>query len=274
MLIRLKHMAAKLIVLGLMLLTLMAINRPAVANAQSAEDSVTVPSSDPATPLPAFTGTSDPLIQQRELAAYIQANGLSARVAQVDLEQFPKISQYADIDTSASGYGFNACGLVAAAAALGGPDWTPLVGSIADAAGADYSAASGIQPSRYVAALPAVFGADTVAAMNAATLGDLYRELSAGRIVIVDIQVNANTEWPSADAPNYAHFARVLGIDVDKGEVYIENTLSGGPYWTLSLSEFVQVWDHPETAVSLIPDPQNAEPVTRWMVILDDVPTL
>lgn len=269
---RFKCKPVKLITFAIMLFALLATSRPPVANAQTAEAFGTQPSSITSGILPTFTSTADPLIQQRELAAYVRANKLSTSIAQLNLGTLSKISQYTDIDSSANGFGYNACGLVAAAAALGSEDWPRLVGVIADAAGDNYSLDAGIQPSKYVAALQKVFGLEHVVAMNSSTLGDMYRALSEGKIVIVDIQVNALTELPSVDDPNYAHFARILGIDVSKHEIYIQNTLSGDSYWTLSLTNFVRVWDHPETTVSLIPDPQNAEPVTRWMVILDNEP--
>jgi hypothetical protein len=250
------------IALAALLFALLAASRPAIANAQ--------PGDLPAAVQPAFTDTTDPLMQQRELAAYVQANNLSARIMQLNLVTIHKISQYNDIDTSA--YGYNACGFVAAAAALGGNTWPKLVDEIAYAAGGSYSPDAGIQPSKYVGALQQVFGVQHVAAMENGALGDLYRSLAAGKVVIVDLQVNAITETPATDDPNYAHFARVLGIDVAKHQVYIQNTLSGDAFWTLSLTDFVRVWDQPETAVSIIPDPQHAEAVTRWMVTLDNQP--
>ena len=267
--LRFKPRSARLLALAWTLIALMALGPPAIANAAPIGNPSTVQPGNPASPSASFTNTSDPLIQQRELSEYVQAHGLSPRIAQVDLATMPKVSQYTDIDASEDGYGYNACGLVAAAAALGGDDWTPLVDRIAAAAGRSYSPYAGIQPSKYVAALQKVFGADKVVAMNSGTLGDLYRELSDGKVVIVDIQVNAFSESPSAAAPNYAHFARVLAVDDDQRQITIENTLSGGSYWTLSLSRFVRVWLYPETAVSLIPDPRHAEPVTRWMITLD-----
>lgn len=217
-----------------------------------------------------FTDTDDAAIQQRELASYVEAYGHPNRILQVDLERHPKISQFTNIDSSSSGYGKNACGLVAAAAALGGDDWVSLVDTIARAAGKDYGRYTGIQPSKYAAALQNVFGADHVSAKDKSSLGDLYQELEAGHIVIVDIKVRANGNLPSANRPNYAHFARVLGLDVDKKEVYIENTLRR-PYWTLSLDSFLATWIRAETTVSLIPDPQKAEDVTRWMVTVDSL---
>lgn len=249
-------------VVAALALVLMVFGRPGAANAQGLYDTTN--------PVTAGVGSSDVVAPQDALAAYVQANALGGRVTQVILSTLPKISQYWDINTSASGYGYNACGLVAAAAALGGPDWTPLVGSIAAAAGSDYSARAGIQPSRYVAALQTVFGSQAVAASNGSTLSGLYQALADGKIVIVDMQVNAYTEQPSVRGPNYAHFARVLGIDVNRGEIYIQNTLSGGAYWTLSLTKFVQVWGYPETTATIIPDPAHAEAVTHWMVVLDN----
>ncbi|HZQ07617.1 MAG TPA: C39 family peptidase [Anaerolineae bacterium] len=194
---------------------------------------------------------------------------INSRVVQVVLEEHPKISQYTDIDASADGLGKNACGFVAAAAALGGEDWTPLVDELASAAGMDYNPDAGIQPSKYVTALQKVFGSENVEEKNSSSLSELYQQLAAGNIVIVDLKVNANLEAPSATPPTYAHFARVLGMDMTRQEVYIENTLYGAPYWTVSFATFDQVWQSPEISSTLIPDPQHAEPVTRWMVLLN-----
>jgi hypothetical protein len=223
----------------------------------------------PTPPPPASSRTGDADILQNELAAYVTANNLPSRVVQVDLAHYPKISQFTDIDSSAQGFGRNACGLVAAAAAMGGNGWVSLVGEIARAAGKDYSADAGIQPSKYVAALQKVFGTENVTAMNASTLDELYQALQAGKIVIVDIKVSATDVFPSADRPTYSHFARVLGIDVAKQEIYITNTLEGSSYWTVSLADFETAWKLPETSASLVPDPKHAEAVTYWAVILN-----
>jgi len=196
---------------------------------------------------------------------------VNGRVVQVVLDEHPKISQYTDIDSSDEGLGKNACGFVAAAAALGGEDWTPLVSELAAAAGTDYNPDTGIQPSKYVAALQKVFGAESVEVKNSSSLSELYQQLAAGNIVIVDLKVNANLEVPSATPPTYAHFARVLGIDMTQQEVYIENTIDGAPYWTVSFATFDQAWQSPEVSSTMIPDPQHAEAVTRWMVVLNPV---
>ncbi len=98
----------------------------------------------------------------------------------------------------------------------------------------------------------------------------MFNALVSNQIVIVDMKVQKGTEIPSSTPDNYAHFARVLGIDKVKngGEIYIENTLSStGSYWTLNLTTFEnEIWVHPETDVS-IPAP-DAEDVTKWAVTI------
>jgi hypothetical protein len=217
-----------------------------------------------------FTKTDDATVQQRELLDFVQAFQQPHRLLQVDLAQHPKISQFTDINSSAKGYGKNACGLVAAAAALGGKDWTTLLDQIAQAAGENYSRNKGIQPSKYIAALQTVLGAENVNAQDNGTLGDLYRALGDNRVVIVDIKVNAVKKVPSIMRPHYAHFTRVLGLDLDKAEIYLENTLAGDPYWTVPLADFVAAWLRPETTASIILAPREAENVTRWSVALNN----
>jgi hypothetical protein len=183
----------------------------------------------------------------------------------------PKVSQYlADITGR---YGFNACGLVAAAGALGGDDWISLVDEIATYSGDAYNVRTGIQPSPYANALRHTFGADSVLERNEWTLCDLYRALLDKTVVIIDIQVgslqNQRPEMPTTEPPDYAHFARVLGIELDRQVIYVENTLAGeSTYWELSLEAFWQVWQYPETQVSIrAPNPEN---VTRWAVVIEE----
>ncbi len=216
-----------------------------------------------------FSDTDDAQAQIDELRRFVEARARPSSLLQVDLATHRKVSQFTDIDASGAGFGRNACGLVAAAAALGGEDWTPLVGEIARAAGGAYHRYAGIQPSPYVAALQRVFGAERVWALDRSSLGALYGELEAGRVVIVDIKVNDRRAVPSVEPPNYAHFARVLGLDVGAEEIYIENSLRGDSYWTMSLTDFVDAWQRPETTSSIILDPRGVEDKTRWAVVVD-----
>lgn len=212
-----------------------------------------------------FNDADDPALQHAELIEYLEQTGRPSRFEQVDVTAHPKISQFAGID---SAYGRNACGLVAAAAALGGEDWPPLVGQIARAAGDAYRPDAGIQPSPYVAALQDVLGADRVVALDRGSLGQLHQQLEAGRIVIVNVKVSEVTRRPSAEPPNYAHYARVLAIDAGSGEIVLENTIAGPATWTVPFEDFVAAWQWPETSASRIPDPFGAEAVTRWAVAI------
>jgi len=215
-----------------------------------------------------FSDVDDVAVQHAELAAYLAETGRPMRLVVVDLAAHPKVSQFTDIDASRLGYGRNACGLVAAAAALGGAEWTTLVDRIADAAEVSYRPSAGIQPTPYAAALQDVFGAERVAALDRGSLGALHQQLEAGRVVIADVKVNRRTGRPAGHGPSYAHFARVLGIDAEAGEVYLENTLYGAAYWTVPFETFMAAWQYPETTATMIPDPLAAEPVTRWAVAI------
>jgi hypothetical protein len=208
-------------------------------------------------------------LQREQAIAILAHENLSPRTIQVDLNTHIKVSQYRPEVINA--YGFNACGLVAAAAAMGGNDWLPLAAQVRAASGDAYAAASGIQPSPYANALARVFGAESVREENEWPLCSLHQALRDGAVVIVDIQVgsgqNALPETPTTDPPDYAHFARVLGIDLETEKVYVENTLQGkNAYWELSLEEFWRTWRYPETDVSI--RAPNPEEVTRWAVII------
>lgn len=216
-----------------------------------------------------FSDVDDPEVQISELGEYVRQIQRPVRLVAENLAEHRKVSQYTDIDSSASGFGQNACGLVAAAAALGGEDWTPLVSQIAEAAGDDYHPNVGIQPSDYADALAEVFGADRVVAIDRGTLGQLYRILETGQVVIVDLKVSATSRSPSAEPPNYAHFARVLGMDTGAGEIYLENTLAGKATWTLPFADFLAAWQLPETTASILLATHQPEAVSRWAVVID-----
>lgn len=193
----------------------------------------------------------------------------TGRVMQVVLDDHNKISQYDDIDSSADGYGKNACGFVAAAAAVGGTNWSAYLPLLNYAAGAAYGQDSGIQPTPLTSALQKVYGMTKVTAYDNSSLQAIYNQLQQGNIVIVDVKVNTVQSVPSAAIPNYAHFARVLGIDMSRQEIYLENTLRGAAYWIVSFQDFSDAWEHPETTASVIPDNVNVEDVNNWFVVLD-----
>jgi len=210
----------------------------------------------------AFSQVDSYWAQYHDLLAYVNELGLAHRAMQVELADYPKTSQYTNAIVRK--YGYNACGLVAAAIlydnSLSVMDW------IRQAAATAYRNDAGIQPTPYTEALRAVFGEENVKAQDRWTLGEMYQALSQGDLVIVDIQVREGVEVPSTNRSNYSHFVRVLGLDLDRERIYLENTLRGSAYWDISLREFWETWKFPETAVSN--RYWGAEAVTRWAVLI------
>ncbi len=208
------------------------------------------------------------------------------RIVQVNLETHQKPYQYSSDVVNA--FGANACGLVAATAPFvspNSPGYIQAMQNLVDAAGYDddyvdqdgnhvpaYGPGKGIQPSDFVRGLKGVYGENNVKAYDNWNIDSMFDALTQGFIVIVDIKVQQDLEIPSSVEPNYAHFARVLGIDKVKngGEIYIENTLGvvNASYWTVDLTNFGEdLWVKPETGVNLRPDP-NPQPVSKWAVTI------
>ena len=173
-------------------------------------------------------------------------------------------------------YGYNSCGLIAAAAAMvSGADLLSEMKIIYDNTEENehhtYGADTGIQPSPYAEALKRTYGNNRVAAHNKWNVGALFGSLNAGKVVIVDIQVctyATSGETPTTEHDNFAHFARVLGIDWQSEEIYLENTLSGAAFWTVSLTAFGDVWQSPETSVRPQLKDVKSEGVTQWALTI------
>jgi hypothetical protein len=153
------------------------------------------------------------------------------------------------------GYGDMACGLVAGMHA--GASFEELK----DAAGASYSAKGGIQPRKLAKTYRKVYGDQNVQEHNSQNyseaLEQLYLALMAGNIVIVDILVHWDKEkgcYVWGDGPNsVAHFARVIGIDFQKGVIKLDNTLGGDP-WEIPLDKFDYAWYNAEKRAILKPE--------------------
>lgn len=237
------------------------------------------------------------LLQMAELEGYARAVGSPRVVAQVDLRGYRSFSQYAPAvtDPQAGNFGSNACGLIAPAQAVLVAENPTLAGTqpgfravialmsqirakaVLPGGALAYQGSTGIQPSALVKAVRAspVGTGWSVAAQNQWTLAELYQALLDEKIVIVDIRVQQDTEIPSTRPENFAHYARVLGIDLNRQVVFLENTLDqkgGKSYWTLPLESFMKVWEYPETQVSLRPSQQDPaireENVNRWAMVL------
>lgn len=135
-----------------------------------------------------------------------------------------------------------------------------------------------IQPSLLAKAVGSVLGPDKVSEQNEWTVEEMYDALIESKIVIVDILVGSGKqddptlqEFPTTQSPNYAHFARVLGIDPVGNTIYLENTLAlqSGEYWEVSKASFQQIWESPEVNATSGPKEEDREPVTRWAMTID-----
>ena len=214
-----------------------------------------------------FSAVHDYGTQLGELQAYSFWQP-SSIILQTTLNLLPKTTQYHKLVIEKAGV--NACGLVAAASASGEPFLDALY-KLVDEAGGDYDGARGIQPTPFVAAMRKAFPHWVITKHDRWTLGDMFRSLQGGKKVIVDIKVMSGLEVPSPGngiGNDYAHFAQVLGIDVMKEEIYIENTLRGSAYWTISLRTFWGAWTFPETTAGIIPAEVIPEAVNRWAVTM------
>ena len=273
--VRRRHVRGQGYKWGLVLILLATIGAGVTACAptpsQAPDPPTTVPLTLAPTPAPwlapgltsfVFSRVDDYETQYAELLTYIGMQRLPHSVAPASLANHAKVSQYSPDITRK--YGLNACGLVAAADSY--ENSPEVLGWIRQAAAEAYANDAGIQPMPYTKALQAVFSRDDVRSEDQWMLGEMYPVLSSNNIVIVDIKVKQGAEEPSVGRPNYSHFARVLGMDLDNERIYLENTLRGGPYWDISLREFWETWKYPETTVSF--RPRGAEAVTRWAVII------
>jgi hypothetical protein len=225
--------------------------------------------------VPPFSPVDDLDLQRQQLLQHV-ATGLPAHVpagqTQQDLDNHPRNSQYDDEIAAHCIFGSMACGLVACAGPFRGSAYerVEIARWLRATAATDYGSTTGIQPLALAAAVTAVFGAGRVQSFADWTLGDLYEALRAGRVVIVDIRVGrrGGVDLPAATAPNFAHFARVLGLDTVTERIHLENSLLGDPVWSLTLAEFWEVWKFPETGVSIQPA-VPLDNVTRWALVFD-----
>lgn len=223
-----------------------------------------------------------------QASQWYEDQNMPRRVVQVNLASFQAVSQYhADI---AGMFGANGCGLIAPAQAVlassTGLADTPenraalaqqmeaiRVKAVRPDGSSAYGPVTGIQPAELAQAL--MDSGYRVSVHDQWNLKDMYRALADGEIVIVDIRINTQAERPGTAPDTLAHFTRVLGMDLDKQEIYLENTLTqnSSAYWTLSLTDFLLVWQHPETQATIKPslvDPSiQVEDVTQWAMIIE-----
>lgn len=156
-------------------------------------------------------------------------------------------------------------------------DRAEMLAWLAEAAGPDYTRTTGIQPTPYARAAKQVFGESAVRARDRVTLVQLYEAVRSGDHVVVDYlsaesdrAVVTATALSSNDG-TFAHFSRVLALDVEAGRIYLENSLRprNEPVVSADLETFCEAWKLPEISADSQPYGVETEPVSRWMLVLD-----
>ena len=151
------------------------------------------------------------------------------------------------------------------------------------------AAGGGVQPSELFTASQHAWGADNVTQMQNGTLENVADAMGKGFGVIVDIGVWAEYEYDEDRSvesyisnsfaepattddlmqhiPSFAHFARVLGVDLTKREIYLTASFGKSNYWTLTEEGYTFASSNPEQSIRQ-PAP-NAELVNQWLLIIN-----
>ena len=212
-----------------------------------------------------------------ERAAYLSATGQMAssgesfRVLQVDLEEESR-KQFDMIVFGKPGY--MACPIAA------GLEAGASLEEMTEAAKTNgFSKQYGMQPSQAADAYRQVYGSENVTEYGILYLIGIYDALERGEVVLVDMLVKftGGKYIPSTDG-GVSHFARVLGMDWNAREVYVQNTLrgrgvDGDSYWTISFDDFNKSRLNPEFRSDIYDNNEHfqkhiAEKVWYWGVTI------
>jgi RHS repeat-associated protein len=123
----------------------------------------------------------------------------------------------------------------------------------------------GLQPSELAGFATEYFSGNAVRAGNGAELLDLYLAVFFDNTAVVDIGIIKGEPAKLQEGEvQYAHFARVIAVNMTDGTITLANTIDGGT-WNIG-------WDYYYNASS---DPEgrgrspNAEYVNQWLMIIN-----
>ena len=145
----------------------------------------------------------------------------------------------------------------------------------AEALNHGYTKKEGIQPSDLAATYRAIFGAGKVSEYSDVSKELIYDSLKSNKAVIVYMLVTSidegKTYKPSTIGDNsFSQFARVIGMDWDKQDVHIQNTLSGENTWILSVNDLKQSMYDPGKRAQIKPSESiDPEKVNNWGITID-----
>jgi RHS repeat-associated protein len=127
----------------------------------------------------------------------------------------------------------------------------------------------GIQPSELEKAARSTFGNDNVSVTPEIALFDLYLEVYFDKTAVTDIVINKSSGSPGNQQTlsGYAHFARVVSVDLTNESITLVNSLyeGTGGTWNLSWNEYKNASNNPERLTT-----RPYEKVNQWWLILSN----
>jgi hypothetical protein len=145
------------------------------------------------------------------------------------------------------------------------------------------SGTGGIQPMVLFNAAGRQYGSENVSSYTNYSLGNIYEQVKAGNTVVVDMAINhkeGQNPTIATEGGEYAHFARVLGVDLRRGLIYLSNSIkSDGLYpnnhvnFILTENEYYEASRFPETRtagdnVKGKNDEWKVDNYDRWALII------
>jgi RHS repeat-associated protein len=162
--------------------------------------------------------------------------------------------------------GFNACGFVSTSDSIKQTLRTGAAG-LKKGSVEGYSREFGIQPIELEKVVKDHNSKTAYASQNN-SINNLFKELSKGTKVIVDITIDSENYKPIPKG-GLAHFVRVVGIDLYSDTITIQNTLETKPKTlTVDIKTFLESWTDPENDAKK-PAP-NAEEVYNWALFIPE----
>jgi RHS repeat-associated protein len=127
----------------------------------------------------------------------------------------------------------------------------------------------GIQPSELEKAVRSTFGNDNVSVTPEIALFDLYLEVYFDKTAVTDIVINESSGSPGNQqtVSGYAHFARVVSVDLTNESITLVNSLHEGTggTWNLSWNEYKNASNNPERFTT-----PPYEGVNQWWLIISN----
>lgn len=169
-------------------------------------------------------------------------------------------------------YGYLACGLVSAAAAVPASKRLEEIAAVRAAAGEGYGPKSGIQPHDLARAMGTRYPEGAVKDLDRQSLLSLHQAVGRGDLVVADFLATeaGGRSVVTTTGKTFAHFARVVGLDPETSTVFVENSLSpsGDSVYVVDAATFCEAWKTPEVAAAQKPSGVALDAVSRWVAVV------